>query len=139
MLYKICRTCIRTANILTRPQGGWHSLVSIIAARKSSQKKCLQRRVYFLFKQVCGVWRLFCHYLFPISPSFGAPGELCLVIVSFPGYIQVHSYVVIIHVQHRPMKMELLFVCVEVLRPSQPNGVMSSAVSLPNHTFTGQT
>ena len=31
-----------------------------------------------------------------------------------------------------------LFVCVEVLRPSQPNGVVSSAVSLPNHTFTGQ-
>ena len=28
-------------------------------------------------------------------------------------------------------------VCVEVLRPSQPNGVMSSAVSLPNHMFTG--
>ena len=31
-----------------------------------------------------------------------------------------------------------LFVCVGVLQPSQPNGVMSSAVSLPNHTFTGQ-
>ena len=31
-----------------------------------------------------------------------------------------------------------LFVCVEVLQPSQPNGVMSSMVSLPNHTFTGQ-
>ena len=31
-----------------------------------------------------------------------------------------------------------MFVCVKVLRPSQPNGVMSSAVSLPNHTFTGQ-
>ena len=31
-----------------------------------------------------------------------------------------------------------IFVCVEVLRPSQPNGVMSSAVSLPSHTFTGQ-
>ena len=30
------------------------------------------------------------------------------------------------------------FVCVEVLRPGQPSGVMSSAVSLPNHTFTGQ-
>ena len=30
------------------------------------------------------------------------------------------------------------FFCVEVLQPSQPNGVMSSAVSLPNHTFTGQ-
>ena len=31
-----------------------------------------------------------------------------------------------------------LFVCIEVLRPSQPNGVMSSAVSLPSHTFTEQ-
>ena len=31
-----------------------------------------------------------------------------------------------------------LFVCVEVLRSSQPNWVMSSAVSLLNHTFTGQ-
>ena len=31
-----------------------------------------------------------------------------------------------------------LFACVEVLWPSQPNEVMSSAVSLPNHTFTGQ-
>ena len=31
-----------------------------------------------------------------------------------------------------------VFVCVAVFRPSQPNGVMSSSVSLPNHTFTGQ-
>ena len=31
-----------------------------------------------------------------------------------------------------------LFVCVEVLQPSQLNGVISSEVSLPNHTFTGQ-
>ena len=32
------------------------------------------------------------------------------------------------------------FVClfVLVLRPSQPNGVMSRAVSLPNHTYAGQ-
>ena len=29
-------------------------------------------------------------------------------------------------------------VCVDVLRPSQPNGVMSSVVSLPSHRFTGQ-
>ena len=28
--------------------------------------------------------------------------------------------------------------CVEVLQPSQPNGVMSSVVSLPNHMFTRQ-
>ena len=31
-----------------------------------------------------------------------------------------------------------LFVCVEVLWPSQINGVMLSMVSLPNHTLTGQ-
>ena len=30
------------------------------------------------------------------------------------------------------------FVCVEVLRLSQRNGVMSSAISLPNHTCTGK-
>ena len=33
---------------------------------------------------------------------------------------------------------EVLFVCVEVSWPSQPYGVMSSMVSLPNHTLTGQ-
>ena len=27
---------------------------------------------------------------------------------------------------------------IEVLRPSQPSGVMSSSVSIPNHKFTGQ-
>ena len=32
---------------------------------------------------------------------------------------------------------KVLFICVEVLRPSQPDRVMSSADSLPNHTFTG--
>ena len=35
-------------------------------------------------------------------------------------------------------KWQTVFVCVEVLQPSQPSGVMSSAISLPNHTFTGQ-
>ena len=36
------------------------------------------------------------------------------------------------------MRIDGLFVCVEVLQPSQPNGVMLSVVSLPNHRFTGQ-
>ena len=30
------------------------------------------------------------------------------------------------------------FVCVEISWPSQPNGLMSGTVGLPNHTFTGQ-
>ena len=43
-----------------------------------------------------------------------------------------------IHLPKGIIGIFIIFVCVEVLRPSQPNGVMSSAVSLPNHTFTGQ-
>ena len=31
-----------------------------------------------------------------------------------------------------------VYLFVDILRPSQPNGVMSGRVSLPNHTFTGQ-
>ena len=46
------------------------------------------------------------------------------------------------HLNHSPVDGLVctvnMFVCVEVLRPNQPYGVMSSAVSLPNHTFTGQ-
>ena len=41
-----------------------------------------------------------------------------------------------------PLRLSILYkrdsVCVEVLLPSQPNGVMSCVVSLPNHTLTGQ-
>ena len=40
--------------------------------------------------------------------------------------------------QYTTLTSPLCIVSVEVLRPSQPNGVMSSAVSLPNHTFNGQ-
>ena len=39
---------------------------------------------------------------------------------------------------HGEIRKILVCVSVEVLRPSQPSGVMLSAVSLPNHTFTGQ-
>ena len=35
-------------------------------------------------------------------------------------------------------KVPYLFVCIEVLQPSQPNRVMLSTVNLPYHTFTGQ-
>ena len=38
----------------------------------------------------------------------------------------------------RDLSHSIRFVCVEVLRPSQSDWVMSSAVSLPNHTLTGQ-
>ena len=44
----------------------------------------------------------------------------------------------IVYHQFYKTDCSLIIVCVEVLRPSQPNGVMSSAVNLPNHMFTGQ-
>ena len=54
-------------------------------------------------------------------------------------YFSMKTYVVRILGEALLMSTHnILFVCVEVLQPSQPNGVMSSAVSLPNHTFTGQ-
>ena len=46
--------------------------------------------------------------------------------------------------QYRPYEMpcstasDLGLVCVEILWPSQPNGVMSSVVNLYAHAFTGQ-
>ena len=44
----------------------------------------------------------------------------------------VREYVIIICItRHKSQNLTLdVFVCVEILRPSQPNGVMSSAVSL---------
>ena len=50
----------------------------------------------------------------------------------------ISNLISVILVQRVAKVNKNVFVCVEVLRPSQPNGVMSSAVSLPNHTFTGQ-
>ena len=63
-------------------------------------------------KGLATLGRNFCHFY---------KGQLLCLSVCFPA-----------------LKFPYLFVCVEVLRPSQPNGVMLSAVSLPNHTFTGQ-
>ena len=51
---------------------------------------------------------------------------------------KTHGRKSIICVQSHLDLFVCLFVCVEVLRPSQPYGVMSSAVGLPNHTITGQ-
>ena len=57
---------------------------------------------------------------------------------SYMWHLTILSYSPECWISWSGIKISCLFVCVEVLRPSQPNGVMSSAVSLPNHTFTGQ-
>ena len=51
-----------------------------------------------------------------VYSSLGVIGRLCTVIVALPGHL----------------------FDVSVLRPRQPIWVISSAVSLLNHTFTGQ-
>ena len=58
--------------------------------------------------------------------SYPELDNLSRIRISIPGFNPGSPYMV------------CKFVCVEILRPSQPNGVMSSAVSLPNHTFIGQ-
>ena len=60
----------------------------------------------------------------------------CLFVAPRPHY--VFFFVLVSEVQCASAVWFCLFVWFEVLRPSQPSGVMLSAVSLPNHTFTGQ-
>ena len=62
---------------------------------------------------------------------FGVMVDIGLKFLSAPGHCTPMGY-------WKSRMVSLKIVCVEVLRPSQPNGVMSSAVSLFNHTFTGQ-
>ena len=45
---------------------------------------------------------------------------------------------IIIDLSSAELAQRVKIVCVEVLWPSQPNGVMSRAVNLLKHTFTGQ-
>ena len=54
--------------------------------------------------------------------------------------LQYNGHVEILELVCLGIKGSLIiyFVSVEVLRPSQLNGVMSSIDSLPNNTFTGQ-
>ena len=51
---------------------------------------CRARSVY-LTTRLLG--RCFCPYLFLISPSFGASGRLCFVIVAFSGYLYLYFYI----------------------------------------------
>ena len=58
------------------------------------------------------------------------------LVCDMPSGPLLHSYQILSQYVYGYQSYE--FVCVKVLWPSQPNGVMSSVVSLPNHTFTGQ-
>ena len=79
-----------------------------------------------------------CKYLNKYLSNIFQPESLLYISVIF-FYLFVFSY---IRLAPRSFLLDQQynqqFVCVEVLRPSQPNGIMLSAVSLPDHMFTGQ-
>ena len=82
------------------------------------------------------------HYLIP---NYWAEFNQTCNMISFHGKgmrewvcPSVHLSVMLLATLTRESRALRCFVCVEVIRPSQTNGVMLSAVSLPNHTFTGQ-
>ena len=65
------------------PLGVWDGLWFVIVALPGLLS-------YFFF-----IW---CHYLFLISPSFGAQGRLCIVIVVFTAYLHT-SYMFTVHIR----------------------------------------
>ena len=91
--------------------------------------------IFFLFSQENRIWLFF---LDTIQNLFSGKSQKNTANWSCDEWPDKFSHLPSIP-QHLENGSELqYFVCVEVLRPSQPNGIMSSAVSLPNHTFTGQ-
>ena len=54
------------------------------------RKAVPQLQFFFVCASVAYMWRLFCHYLFHISPSFGAVRRLHHFVFVFPGYLQLY-------------------------------------------------
>ena len=106
--------------------------------------------VFFCFFVFCLVLFLFCflllffhyHYYSLENMEFRSPGQQTSVDVQ--KYEEFHKNITYVtNVTEFFMTADrnslwICFVCAEVLRPSQPSGVISSAVSLLNYTFTGQ-
>ena len=114
---------------------------------------------HFLFESmiVSVRYRVYCHFLeilqiikmvhlqtkslifffFFFSPMFlyNCCFSKPFLLIQLPQFLKLNE--IVVYVVCLNAYDQLVFVLM-FLRPSQPNGVMSSAVSLPNHTFTGQ-
>ena len=97
------------------------------------------RSLFFIRKMP--IFFLFLHENICYGYSLEAPHNVCVfgeirkILCGYP----LLSVAMLKPLDERQTVWTLIgFVCVEVLRPSQPNGVMSSTVSLLNHTFAGQ-
>ena len=67
-----------------------YSYIFITTSKQNQIIHILIKSCSPLFVRRCfHMWRLFCHYLFLISPSFGVSGRLCFVTVVFPGYLHI--------------------------------------------------
>ena len=62
---------------------------------------------------------------------------LPIFLLCFTSSFNIHTLVLDCVCFHVIFILVCVFACVKVLLSSQPYGVMSSAVSLPNHTFAG--
>ena len=82
----------------------------------------------FLFRGIYWVFFCFFFQFYAICLHFDI--EIIRRYISFCDFINIYLY--------ECPKRFVLFVCVDVLRPSERNGVISSAFNLHNHTFTGQ-
>ena len=71
-----------------------------------------------------------------VSPSIAAAEAIKPIVKYYPSFFLGLLLQLISEVNM--VRSWTNFVCVEVLRPSQPTGVMSSTARLPNHTLTGQ-
>ena len=71
-----CLTALIGVYAVIRPNAGWPFLggSSVVV-------------LLWFVRQWFHMWRLFCHCLFLISPSFGASGRPCVVVVVISGYL----------------------------------------------------
>ena len=116
--YKIQLNNNSISNISGKLQPSWLKL--FVHDNSASQKALMSKNsLWWLLKQTNYMPGILKH--FKIQLRFQSPQLGCSILYGFFHWTDCKNK---------------NFVCVEVLRPSQPNGVMSSAVSLPNHTFT---
>ena len=111
-----------------------HESKTIFAVKRNNQYACLSNENFkFLDITHClapGVNYATLIKAFDVKESKGFSPTNGLPLLK---KLTIQNYLLLV-----PLGFHVLFVCVEVLRPGQPNGVMSSEVSLSNHTFTGQ-
>ena len=64
----------------------------VLSSFPTDRSKAVQLLQYFFVHLWFHMWRLFYHVLLLISPYVGTSEELCVVIMAFPGYINLYLH-----------------------------------------------